>query len=527
MGLINRFLLQTTALAAFTLVTSSVMAQPQTATNRGGFSSMMGGGGMTPDYMLRDLPRFEAALDLTSDQVMIVEQILRDYDESFREASTANREGISSTFQSMRGNEDDPAREQSRALRDRTREIREKINSTRQLQGEEGMSDLRDRLNQELQTVREEQRQLRVDQWQSPERQSAFEEVALLMQDQLRLKRMMRLEFEGDLAAILTENQHEMWPPLQRQLVRDRLLPRGRLSGETVDVMGLVDQQQFDDDILTRLLPVLSDWDESVTIALTARDEHLVENQGELMAAMRTMDTNAGVNIMEVQATLAESVRDINDTAVQGIVLLLPEDEKYTFDSVAKERGYPRIYRTTQTQRRFQAAMELEDIEPDILQAVVELYDALNIEITYANGRIYEATHRWEAQEQLDRMNRFAQRMTGGSSDRPESPIRKAQDDRRLIEDNYLEQLRMLLTPEQIEELGGLESRSSRNRDRGQFRSRNDSNNDRGGRGDFGGGREEFMQRFDKNGDGTIDESERTAIRDFFRNGRGGSPREH
>ena len=44
-----------------------------------------------------------------------------------------------------------------------------------------------------------------------------------------------------------------------------------------------------------------------------------------------------------------------------------------------------------------------------------------------------------------------------------------------------------------------------------------------GGRGGFEGGREEFMKRFDADGDGTISESERNAIRDHFRNGGGNS----
>ena len=60
-----------------------------------------------------------------------------------------------------------------------------------------------------------------------------------------------------DLVAILTEEQFDFWPPLQRQLIRDRLLPRGRLSGETVDVMSLVEEQSYDDERLLLLLPVL------------------------------------------------------------------------------------------------------------------------------------------------------------------------------------------------------------------------------------------------------------------------------
>ena len=512
-------IMQVAVLTVVTTVSTVSWSQPSSSRRGGGFGSMMTSGGMTPDYMLRDLPRFETALDLTKEQLVIVEQILRDYDESFREASDASRESIGDSFSSVRGNEDDPARQQSREMRAQIREIREKISSTRQLDEEEGMSELQDRLNKELEVLRKDMQELRVQQWSSPERQAAFEDVALLVQDQSRLKRKMKLEFEGDLVAILTEAQQPLWPPLRRQLIRDRLLPRGRLSGETVDVIGLVEQQEYEDQTLVSILPILSQWDEQVTSALESRDDHMVENQGSLMSAMRTIDTSAGLAVMKEQARLAEAVRDINDGAVQDIVLTLSGELSASFDRISKERGYPRIYRPTRTDRTFQAAMELEELEPEILEAIIDLYDSFKIEVQYASGQIYNAVHRWEAQEQLDRMNRFAERMTGGSSERPESPIRKAQDDRRKIEDSYIEQLKLLLTPEQIESLGGLDARSQR-RQSNENRSwgRDNSSRDRSGQWDTQGGREGFMQRFDSNGDGTIDESERQQIRDFFRN---------
>lgn len=503
-------------LSLLTIMTAVSASSTLAMAQRGGHSSMMSAGGTTPDYMLRDLQRFDEALDLTDEQAMIVKQLLLDYDESFREASEANQTGIGSSFQSMRGDDDDPARQRSQELRSKSRELREKLDSARKLGDEEGMKELQDRLNKELESVREEINQSRAEQWQSPERQAAMEEVALLIQDQLRIKKQMCNEFEADLVVILTEDQQPLWAPLKRQLIRDRLLPRGRLSGETVDVMGLVDQRDYDDDTLVQLLPALSDWDASVTYALSAREDHTVENQGTLMMSMTTMDIDSGISIMKTQAKLAESVRDINDLAVENIVLLLPEEEGKEFGAYARERGYPRIYRPTRTDRAFKAAMELEDLEPDTLAAINEIYDAMVIDIAYANEQIYAATHRWESQERIDRMSRFAQRMTGGSTERTESPMRESEDNKRTIEENYLEQLRMLLTEEQIETLGGLQNRQPREERRGGWGDRGGSG---GGGGGFEGGREAFMSRFDTDGDGNISESEREAIREHFRNG--------
>ncbi|MDP7006178.1 MAG: hypothetical protein QF718_08225 [Phycisphaerales bacterium] len=514
MSLITHIIVKLTLLIVITAMPTIAVAQG------GGFSRMMSAGGNTPDYMLRDLQRFDEALNLTDEQVMIVEQILRDYDESFREMSEANQEGIGASFQSMRGDENNPARQRSQELRTKSRELREKLESTKKLGDEEGIGKLQEKLNKELESIREEMRQNRVEQLQSPESQTAFEEAALLMQDQLRIKKQMREEFEADLEVILTEDQQEFWPPLKRQLLRDRLLPRGRLSGEKVDVMSLVEQQDYDDDTLLQLLPAISEWDTNVTTALSTRDNHMVENQGVLMLSMRTLDIDSGISVMKAQAKLAEAVRDLNDLAIENIVMLLPEEEAKQFDAYAKNKGYPRIYRPTRTDRAFKAAMEIEDLDSEILEAINEIYEAMTVDIAYANEQIYSATHRWESQEQIDRMNRFAQRMSGGSSERTESPMKESEDHKRDVEEDYLNQLRMLLTEEQIEMLGGLEKRTER--EGGQDRwggNRGSADSNRGGNRGFEGGREEFMNRFDKDGNGEISEEERQAIRDHFRNG--------
>jgi hypothetical protein len=508
-------------LATLAIVSCSTLVTAQPGGGRsGGMMSRITAGGTTPDYMLRDLQRFSESLQLNDEQGVIVEQILRDYDESFREASNASQESMRNTFTSMRGNEDDPARQEQQEMRQRARDIREKMDSASELQGEDGMEELQERLSAEMDEIRESMNESRAAQWESPERQSAMEDLGLYVADQLRLKRQMRFEFETDLVAILAEEQLLLWPPLKRMLVRDRLLPKGRLSGETIDVMGLVEQQSFDDETLIVLFPTMNEWDENVTAALQARDDHLVENQGALMATFGSQESSSQ-SVMKEQARLAETVRQINDDAVSQIASALPSEEGSAFAYIARERAYPRIFRTTRVERAYLGAIELEDLDPEILGSIVELYDALLTDLEYSNDQVLAATRRWESQETIERMNRFASRMSGGESERPESPIRAAEDDRRKIEENYLEQLRMLLTEEQIKELGGLEKREEReDRGRGGW-------GNRGGRGDRGGSsdgdREAFMKQFDKDGDGELSESEREGIRDHFRNG-GGRP---
>ena len=75
----------------------------------------------------------------------------------------------------------------------------------------------------------------------------------------------------------------------------------------------------------------------------------------------------------------------------------------------------------------------------------------------------------------------------------------------------------MLLTEEQIKTLGGLETNEERDEARRNENAESGRGNRGGGWGGSEGGREEFMNRFDKDGNGEISESEREAIRDHFR----------
>ena len=46
--------------------------------------------------------------------------------------------------------------------------------------------------------------------------------------------------------------------------------------------MSLLEQQEYQEEVLALLQPAIQEWDINVTDALVARDDHLVENQGSL-----------------------------------------------------------------------------------------------------------------------------------------------------------------------------------------------------------------------------------------------------
>ena len=45
-------------------------------------------------------------------------------------------------------------------------------------------------------------------------------------------------------------------------------------------------------------------------------------------------------------------------------------------------------FRPSRTDRAYKAAMEIDGLEPEVLQAIMELYDAMKVEMVYANERV-------------------------------------------------------------------------------------------------------------------------------------------
>ena len=71
-------------------------------------------------------------------------------------------------------------------------------------------------------------------------------------------------------------------------------------------------------------------------------------------------------------------------------------------DRLPEKAGYPRIFRPTRGERVLKAAMELDALEPDVLEAIDQMLDSYLQEIVVANDSMLRTTRRWEAQEQLD-----------------------------------------------------------------------------------------------------------------------------
>ena len=225
-----------------------------------------------------------------------------------------------------------------------------------------------------------------------------------------------------------------------------------------------------------------------------------------------------GLSVLRKRLVLQEATRDVNDQYIEAISLVLVSPQSNEFRLQSLRRGYSDIYRPTRGERAMVAAMEIEELDPDVLVAVADLMQSHGDEIASFNEDMLLILRSEESARELRRAEERMSRFRGQRSERDEGsfdPVREAMEKRNEIDQRYMSSLESILGPELYESIAG------RRRGRGGG----------GDRGQEGFSREQFIGEFDKNGDGELDEDERRAARDAMRErfrggqgGRGGAP---
>tara|TARA_Y100000589_G_scaffold281644_1_gene278691 strand:+ start:73 stop:1635 length:1563 start_codon:yes stop_codon:yes gene_type:complete len=504
----------------------------------------------TPDYMTRDVPMVVAELELADDQRSIVVELFNVYDTSFREALDALRteteqvrdayepdpvieEGIQRVREQMgemrqemreareafgrnrRGNESDQAAAREEGDRDQS-PAGEESEEMSQEQRREQADALRAEFLERFDVLRDDMRDMQEAQIKSDQMQAMFDERMRMIREFADTKRQLRDSVESGIRALLLENQVEEWESIERTLRRNRLISRGRLSGESTDLIDILDSielSEAQDGI--ELSTLVAAYEIEIDEALRQRERYDYTDALDFMDQLRKWEFDASLRNIRKRLLLQESIRDLNDQYIEAISAVLPPLEREEFRRQGLMKGYSRIFRPTRVERVLVNAMEIEDLDPDVLESVAELIQAHSDEIVVANEDLLMILRQEDSNSVVERAEDRIYRMQGLEREDDEfDPMREAFDSREKIDERYLATLESLLTPEQFEAIAGRRGRDGERQGR------------RGGRDRGESSREEFMKQFDRNGDGELDEEERNAMREQFRQRRGGGGRQ-
>ena len=452
-----------------------------------------------------------AHVELVADeQLPMVEAFLADYEEGFQKA----REEIQAKLRELRdaNRPPEPSAEEQEEMRAMGTELRDKMRAMRMMMsGNRELVDAEaaelEELRSEIEAMRAKFQEMRME--RMPEQDQIAEiarQASALRKEWLRNRASLEAQFTESLQVILSEEQLTLWDPFRRQVRRDRALPRGVLSGESLDVNTVVREFDASEAAAEALLA----WEIELDKTLIDRDNTMMEIDLDALVATLENDDKAARDAARSESKVRRDVRDANLEAIDSIAALLGEqgDE---FRLTAWKKAFPRVYRQTSFERALDAVRKIEGIDPLVLETVDRLEADFLTQLAELHEEARDATLKQELAQFEERFNQMRDRINGERqrSDRDPTELDEIRERLRELEADSRETLEGMLTPEEIAQLPRAGDR------RGG--PRNDEQ-----RGDM---RQRIIERFDSNGDGELDASERENAMREMRNRRGNPER--
>lgn len=283
-------------------------------------------------------------------------------------------------------------------------------------------------------------------------------------------KAKVEAEFLADVQSLLSQDQTPQWANIERMHRRDVGLRRGRLSGERMDVVRLVEDLKLDEAQLKGMRETLDAYEAEVDRDLTARNKVYDEASTKVRDAMRTQDMDAAQKELDRAREAGLKVREVNKKFARQIQDSLPAEQKTVFALAVKKAAHPDVYRDSIVTRQLTAAEKFTDLDETQKKAVAELRARHTLQADGINDKLATAT---EAQELTMSVQDIAGRFRGEPG--PAADIRTQ---RRDLDSATSEALLKILKPAQAEQLPKQDRRDQGGGGRGMRRQQPEESGD-------------------------------------------------
>jgi len=279
-------------------------------------------------------------------------------------------------------------------------------------------------------------------------------------------------KFMSDLKSQLGPQQLERWPSFERALRRERLLPDGDLSGESVDLFAVLTRMQLTPAEQEAVKQPLAAYELMLDEALVTRMTSIAVLDRELSDAMASMNYDRGADIQDKVMVVRIGVRSANDAGIELLAAALG-DRSEEFRTRALEAGYPDVFRPHPVMILMQQAYALPSLTPEQTSQIDALMSEFGTACRDANMKIYEAVRVDQPKAPRKRVQAAADRKSGASGSAPNTPqganstdpVVKARIDRETMGAPFRDRLLAILNDEQKAELpGGVKVESAENR---------------------------------------------------------------
>ncbi|CAG0983714.1 hypothetical protein PHYC_01907 [Phycisphaerales bacterium] len=190
--------------------------------------------------------------------------------------------------------------------------------------------------------------------------------------------------FLDDLKSLLTREQADRWPLAERELRRFKSIGSGRLRGESVDLVRLIEEGLPKAWTNPQVAEVLVRYAEAMDSALRAREDYITGERQNEFQSKASSDRDAAAKIWEEALAKRVAVRDLNLRFAEQVAALLPEDLGERLRRAVFEKSFPSLVKPTRSESVIRAAAALTSLsssQQETIRGMVADYDARRMAI--------------------------------------------------------------------------------------------------------------------------------------------------
>ncbi|MEQ9094847.1 MAG: hypothetical protein RIE32_01135 [Phycisphaerales bacterium] len=263
--------------------------------------------------------------------------------------------------------------------------------------------------------------------------------------------------FFEDLRMIAIEpGQQEAFVRVERARRREKVETAGQMSvvnGGTIDLREIAREVEVlgNEPAREALLAYEAEID-PVYKRLIDRSYGFMREQMERMKNMADDDESMGFD-QDAMTKMQEAMTEMRELGAQGkainaryarqIMQVLPADRQGAWDREVKRRTWPTVYRQSKAERQIEAAGKLDDLTAEQRESLEAIRQSYEREASPINDRWAKAI---DEQQSGDQMNWW-----GWGQDSTE--VDEAEQARQDLDERFVERVRGLLTPQQIENM--------------------------------------------------------------------------
>ena len=350
-----------------------------------------------PEYLSRDLPIFVDALQLEEWQRPILEALLDDYNPNFNTAADGVRQAFTGLKDAAAGTSPDKV----------------------------------------------------IELVQGPLVRWSTEKVKL------------RDDFLANVKSQLSDSQAELWPALERALRREKCLPNGELSGETLNLLFILRELEASPAAADAARQAVEEYETNLDAALAAREDIMQRLISMQLSAMSNPDPTAGIQLAEQIMSKRVVVRDVQDAAIKAIASALGDEFGPQFERRALQRAFPQVYRPDPVTPLFEAAEALPDLTDDQKTSLKALRDRFTSEYPAFQAKFADGYRLTEPREPR-RRTEMAKNRGAGTAKYSEAPeIEALKKERDAMFAKYREEIAAILNETQKQAIPGMEKKGA------------------------------------------------------------------